>query len=501
MKKKFYHYLVTGSNDLGVKMEDKTYENREHLFEHTARLLNLYLERFAQNKEDLARDKGAIGVIVQRDWYGLKRDSRPVADFDNLGIELKVTPYIKKKNNQYQAKERLRCSEINYNKEVLINSFEESHFFQKMKESLILFYEYRKDIPKTQWCISEAALLSFIQQDNRTKKLINTIEIPDKDKAVIKHDWEKIREKILNGRAHELSEGDTYYLGAATHGQTSADRTTQPYSTELAKRRAFVLKQSYMTVLLQQYVLGHSVKHESILTNSNGLIDDTISQRIEPYLGMSETVIQSQLSKTSEINALKIKKMDSKAKNKFAMYTSMILGLKNDLADTEEFLKANILVKTIRVSKTNTVVENLPIVGIRFDEILQEETWEESKFYSELMRKYFFIVYKEYPDGYHLERTVMWNMPHSDLEKAGEVWAIMKNLISNPSLIKLEETKKGVSNNFPKSSQSEVAHVRSKARDGKDRAQLNDGRWVTKQAFWLNNHYIQNIVCGVQSGD
>ena len=38
---------------------------------------------------------------------------------------------------------------------------------------------------------------------------------------IIKDDYEKIVRKIQNGRAHELSEGDTMYLGACTKGATA----------------------------------------------------------------------------------------------------------------------------------------------------------------------------------------------------------------------------------------------------------------------------------------
>lgn len=38
---------------------------------------------------------------------------------------------------------------------------------------------------------------------------------PEQDIKIIEHDFEVIVEKIRNGKAHELSEGDTLYLGAA----------------------------------------------------------------------------------------------------------------------------------------------------------------------------------------------------------------------------------------------------------------------------------------------
>ena len=41
-------------------------------------------------------------------------------------------------------------------------------------------------------------------------------ELPERDQMIIQHDWEKIARYVKAGKAHELSEGDTLYLGAAT---------------------------------------------------------------------------------------------------------------------------------------------------------------------------------------------------------------------------------------------------------------------------------------------
>ena len=61
---------------------------------------------------------------------------------------------------------------------------------------------------------------------------------------IIEHDFNVIKDKICAGKAHELSEGDTLYLGAATKAATSEDRREQPFSDELAKPRAFAFKNS-----------------------------------------------------------------------------------------------------------------------------------------------------------------------------------------------------------------------------------------------------------------
>ena len=41
----------------------------------------------------IATGKGAIGTVVEESWFGYKPNSNPAPDFEEAGVELKVTPY------------------------------------------------------------------------------------------------------------------------------------------------------------------------------------------------------------------------------------------------------------------------------------------------------------------------------------------------------------------------------------------------------------------------
>lgn len=56
------------------------------------------------------------------------------------------------------------------------------------------------------------------------------------------------------------------------------------------------------------------------------------------------------------------------------------------------------------------------------------------------------------------------------------------------------ETSRGVSNDLPKQSESEVAHVRPHGRNAQDKLPLPDGRMMTKQCFWLNHGYLERQI-------
>lgn len=183
--------------------------------------------------------KGGLGEIIEERFfhYQCNNDSRP--DFYKAGVELKVTPYKVNKNGTLVAKERLIITMIDYFS-VIEETFESSHMWNKAKLILLIYYLYQQEIQsRLDYRIGYAKLFSP----------------PEADIKIIKNDFEIIVEKIKAGKAHELSEGDTMYLGAAPKAATSKDRRKQPFSNEPAKPRAFAFKNSYMTYVLNNYIV------------------------------------------------------------------------------------------------------------------------------------------------------------------------------------------------------------------------------------------------------
>ena len=87
---------------------------------------------------------------------------------------------------------------------------------------------------------------------------------PEEDLIIIEQDWERIMGKVRSGLAHEISEGDTLYLAACTKGANAATVRQQPFSDISAKQRAYSLKSSYMTQILNRYIFGEE-ENDSII--------------------------------------------------------------------------------------------------------------------------------------------------------------------------------------------------------------------------------------------
>ena len=407
--------------------------------------------------------KGGLGELIEERHfhYQANNDARP--DFYKAGVELKVTPYKFNKNGTISAKERLILTMIDYFS-VVKEDFKDSHMWAKAQLILLVYYLYKQEIK------------------NRLDYKIDYVKLfspPEEDVKIIEHDFNLIKEKIRAGKAHELSEGDTLYLGAATKAATSSDRREQPFSEELAKPRAFSFKTSYMTYVLNNYIVPGKNTYEPIMKESTEEhFEDYVTKKINAYRGYSVSALCNEFEVEFE----------KKPKNLEAMLAYRILGIKGNKA--EEFEKANVVVKTIRIGKNNKIKESMSFPTFKFKELVEEE-WEDSTFGNYLREtRFLFVVYKfDDNDELRLKGCQFWNIPYMDLEgNVKDVWEETKKVLVEGLDVKIINGKNY--NNFPKASNNPVSHVRPHAQNAKDTYELPDGRQYPKQCFWLNNSYI-----------
>lgn len=422
-----------------------------------------------QTKAELF-NKGSFGHILEEDvfHYGINSTSAP--DFENLGIELKVTPYKINKNGTLSAKERLVLNIINYMEEYK-HSFNDSHFWFKNRMTQIVWYLNEEGKSKDQFKITHELLYSF----------------PDEDLIIIKNDWETIINKIKAGKAHELSEADTMYLGACTKGANANSVRKQPFSEIMAKQRAFCLKTSYMTQLVRWYIGKENL--EKVCPNlSDKTFEQEIESRLSPYKGKSVDELK------------KLFRLDSNSKSLNEIVLAKMLGIRGKISNTDEFLKANIVPKTIRVNSKGVIKESMSFPTFKFEKII-EETWEDSDLYQMFSTtKFMFVVFVERNKQFYFSNIKFWNMPLDILEnEVKEIWNKTVDVISNGNIVK--EIKNGIrSTNFPGMATNGICHVRPHGQTAGDtyplpvRDVLTGTLEYTKQCFWLNNTYIKKII-------
>ncbi|WP_338854132.1 Sau3AI family type II restriction endonuclease [Clostridium perfringens] len=290
-------------------------------------------------------DKGILGKIVETGFYNYPLNSNPEADFSELGIELKVTGFIRNKNKTIRAKERISLSMIDYNN-IIHEEYEFSKLISKNKKLLIIWYEYTKE-----------------NQNNKGEFVIHYYQLYDMsiDELVFKNDFNLIKSKVIAGLAHELSEGDTSYLGAATKG--NGQTKPQPNSDILAPTRAFSLKQSYITGILRNLNLNP-------LPLKAKTVEDFIYDKIKSYIGMTQIKIWDTLGE-------KKYSLDNLPKQINKMISDRLIGKDKELPKLDDiFSKTSYIIKNISFEENGYPKERVSFRNLTLSEF--EEPWENS---------------------------------------------------------------------------------------------------------------------------
>ncbi len=407
---------------------------------------------------DIRHRKGSFGNAVERYFfkYDINSDSQP--DFSKIGMELKTTPLKKVAANKFKSKERLVITMINY-MDIVNEAFETNSFMHKAEDILLISYLYEK----------EKNPLDYIVE------IVAEWGIPPEDLPQIKRDWELVVDKVRAGHAEDISGSDTLYLEACTKAQTSKDRRKQPFSTVLAKPRAWALKASYMTAVSNKLL----EKMEPIKRGRDEEKLDLIAlvrKRFAPYFGMTE------LELGSELNIIEIGSAKRVPKHLAALITKLLLGVDEDSKITE-FEKAGIKAKTLRLKKDGMPKEAVSFPHFDYFELAETE-FEDSDFFGYLQQKYLFVIYREGAKErgvYRLADVMLWQMPDSDLDEAKRCYDEMR--------VRVIE---GHADESVKSSENRCCHVRPHARNAEDTLPVPNGKPEVKKCFWLNSAYLKD---------
>ena len=418
--------------------------------------------------------KGNFGQVLEKFYFGYEPNSNAEADFFEAGMELKSTPLKRLKNGEYRSKERLVLNIINY-LEVVNQQFETSDFWKKNATLLLIFYLHQANYD----------LLDYVI------KLVDAWKYPTTDLEIIKKDWHLIKQKIEDGKAHELSEGDTFYLGACTKGANASSTRNQPFSNVPAKQRAYSLKQGYVNHIIASISTGaigiYGKLIPSVAVAKRQTIEEIVISKFKPYY--NKTVKQI-LKKTGV-------KINTTAKSFYANLTKAILGIELD-KEIEEFEKAEIIVKTVRLKENNLPKEDISFSNFKYQEIINEE-WDESNFKDILEHKFLFVFFQFENAELVLRKVKFWNMPYADILEAERVWEQTKSIVQKGKIVR--EVKNGIRyTNFPNKTFNPVSHVRPHATNAADtyplptKDKLTKANEYTKHCFWLNNTYVRDEI-------
>lgn len=457
---------------------DREYLTKEAVVDEAQKILNKSLRdimsaddiRKAERRLDSygANRKGFLGGLVEEFVFGLDVNNKSEADFGVVGVELKTNPLKSHPTKKYISKERLVFSMINYD-EVARETWETSSFLKKNKVLLIMFYLWMK----------ERSILDYEFKFVHLLKLLE--DISDADILQIRKDWEYIVAKIRRGEAHLLSEGDTYYLGACTKAANSQVVRDQPMSRAPAKPRAFSFKQQYLNYIIQKELIGRDVGTDSIFKKVRRIesVEDAFREKFAPYIGMTDAEIRKSIGWNEQ----------TKAKNYKRLLVNKMLGVSSNRI--EELEKANITLKVMTLEPTGVLKESMSFPSFDYKDLVTQ-VWQDDE--NETMadfhllletQKFLFVIFQKTKgsDDIMLKKTMFWNFPMKDIAEAKRVWERAINRIND-----------GRYDDFPKISESDVAHVRPHGKDSTDTLETPQGTREMKRCFWLNAKYIQKAI-------
>lgn len=424
--------------------------------------------------QHLYSGKGNFGQVLEKFYFGYEPNSLAEADFAQIGMELKSSPLKQLKNDEYRSKERLVLNIINY-LNVVNQNFETSDFYKKNASILLIFYLHQAGFD----------ILDYII------KLVDEWSFPSTDLEIIKKDWEFITKKIADGKAHELSEGDTFYLGACTKGANALSVRKQPFSEIPAKQRAYSFKQGYVNHIIasiaKENIGSYGKLIPSVQVAKKLTIEEIVISKFKPYYGKTVDLII----------AITGVELNTTAKSFYANLTKAILGIELD-KEIEEFEKAEIIVKTVRLKENNLPKEDISFPNFKYEEIVNEE-WDDSNFKDILEHKFLFVFFQFENEELVLRKVKFWNMPYADILEAEKVWAKTKEIVSKGKIVK-EVIGTTRYTNFPNKSFNSVSHVRPHATNAADtyplptKDKLTKAKEYTKHCFWLNNTYVRDEI-------
>lgn len=407
--------------------------------------------------------KGDFGNLLEAAYFKVKNNNESRPDIPESGIEIKSGQVKLVRGSREVIKERLKISMIDYMGSFDRESLKESKLWPKLENLLLLLF--RKDGHSIR--VDETCVFSDLLRWN------------EDDLRQMSSDWLYIRNKVVNGKANELSEGHTWYLGACTAGANSTTLRDAPMGTK-AKVRAFSLKSSYLN-----FKLGYSPRATGpkvILTPSAGqTLDEFILTNMQVYFDKPLDKVASMIHRPNLSNTV--------AKNKISNVARALLEeiagnpTANVSTNFEQFRKAGVIEKTVTLEKSGTLKESLSFPAIKWTELAQENEWEDSELYAILTSKFFFTVFKKTTEDMPIFiGCFFWTMPTDDIEKMKQVWLDTKNKVIA-----------GEYESFIGITDDRTGHVRPHGTKG---ATYPTPQSLTqkRQSFWLNSSYVKKVV-------
>ena len=404
---------------------------------------------------DPTHRKGAAGRHFEG-YFGLPTDNDRQPDFKECGVELKSVPLFRGSRGQLRVKERTIISMMDYFA-VAKEEWDKAYVRKKLNHILFVFFETDPQTPVADWVTKEVFLWSPSDSDNE----------------VFEVDYDGIRRKVLLGKAEELSEGDSEYLAAARKGAGKGkDLVDQPFGPK-APSRAFSFKQCFTRFILEQRKGGFESLSKKLGVSKLSEFEAAVLSRYEDYKGKSVGELALRFG------------VSLKPKNSAATVVRRCLGVESNKTKIEEFEKAGVQIKTVRLNEKGNPREAMSFPAFNHMELI-EQKWDESDLQNDTSR--LFIVVLRGPERSDKSRDVLseaffWSPDEEQASIMRKEWEMFVSMI-----------REGHADALPKASETKEVHVRPHALKGASKEPAPGGKTETKKGFWLNKGFVKRLI-------
>lgn len=429
-------------------------------------------------KSDQGGERAGLGELVER-YFGKLRDNAPEPDIKNLGIEIKTLP-MERRSAAWRVKEPTSVTQIDYH-ELARQNWATAPIRKKIKR--ILWVPFEHDKTDKRRCVFRRPFLW---------------SPPAVDEPAFQADFDGVRQMVRQGKAHELSETLSKVLAARRKG-ASGSRTTQPYSAEPAKTRAWAFKTAYTQPLLEQNVLREayvSIASPLGVTDLREVIPE-VESRLRRFEGWTLSRLAKETGAT--IRGGKAGPAD---------FVRKALGIPAR-GRIEELEKLGIRIHTVPVRASDMMpFEATPFPRMDPDEFLEED-WEESQL-SEDVDAILFIPLLSERKGLGTDRVIgrafVWRPTTEQWRTLEAEWRMFQEIVRRegiryvPRLDAKGRPRYRVDgrplrdSNLPSAEETECIHIRPHADDSEDEDTTRLGTRATGQSFWLNKKFVQRLL-------
>lgn len=356
-------------------MPDHIY-NKSDLISRFDNILDITLEEidnkgFFDRIQAYALQKGVAGSLIEQCVLEYDPDSKQEADLvvidgiQSIKTELKTTGMLiaDKPKKHYVAKEPMSITAVGVY-DIADQTFETSHFWEKLEHMLIVYYHYLADHPV------EAYEYRLFPIKGYEFHEFDEIEI-----ETLRQDWEHVRalaERIVRNhpgpKTKEWKEAvKEEYI--ETHGELRRVLNYVDLAPKFPPR--FRLKKPIVSAMISKH-FGYELEQLPGRYTSVSDIDQKCHELTELYAG--KTVLE--LAKIFNLSVLTDKGKENKGITE-SIIVAMFGGTSSKLNQIELFNRFGLIGKTIVMNSRGGRTEDMKLFHVDFDEVTRTEFTEE----------------------------------------------------------------------------------------------------------------------------